>query len=204
MKCLRANANLRAVVVMLMLVVWSSQILDARQVSSPNPGMARSCEAERDDRIRSAFRDYLDASASISRKKYNALVSCEERLLNVDTPDCSRRYDSDIKTALAIAGTGTLTCGAVCVVVATPAGAAVAPGCATCIAGLYAAGVGGVVNAVTTYNDCIQKAKDSANLCVGDATRNAEGATADAIDAYDRKVLDAMNLFKQCKAGVGR
>jgi hypothetical protein len=32
MKRLRANANLRAVVVMLMLVVWSSQILDARQV----------------------------------------------------------------------------------------------------------------------------------------------------------------------------
>jgi len=139
MKRLRANANLRAVVVMLMLVVWSSQILDARQVSLPNPGMARNCEAERDERIRLAFRDYLDARASIQRKKYNALVSCQERLLNVDTPDCSRRYGSAIKVALSIVGTGTLTCGAVCVVVATPAGAAVAPGCATCIAGLYAA-----------------------------------------------------------------
>lgn len=204
MKFLRANGDLRGVMAMLMLVVWSSQVLDARQVSPPpGTGTATNCEAERDERFRTALRDYLDARASIDRKKAAAIDSCQDRLRNIDIPDCSRKYDSAMRYALSIVGTGTLACGAACVVLVTPVGASVAPGCVTCIAGLYAAAVGNVVAAVTAFNDCVQKATDSASACGRDATRSAEVSAAEALDAYDRKIMDAMNRFNQCKAGTG-
>ncbi|MFN9373442.1 MAG: hypothetical protein ACOVQ6_09530 [Brevundimonas sp.] len=204
MKHLRANGDLRAVMAMLMLIVWSGQVLNARQVSPPpGSGTATNCEAERDERFRTALRDYLAARAGIDRKKAAAIASCQDTFNNVDLPDCARKYDSQMKVLLASVGTGTMVCAAMCVVVVTPAGATVAPSCATCIGALYTVVAGGFVKALTDFNDCVGKATASASVCGRDATRSAEVAAAEAQEEYDRRLMDAMNRFIQCKEGTG-
>jgi hypothetical protein len=202
MKMLRADNDFRTLVAIIMFVVWLSPALEARQVSPPS-GATRNCEAERGLRDQKAGQIYRDALASIDRKKSAAIASCSDAFNNVDIPDCTRKYNDAMKTLLAITGTATLSCAGVCLVVVTPVGATVAPSCVTCIAATYVTVAGGVAAAVVGFTSCVNKAKDTASKCGRDAARNAEVANADAADAYDRAIMESMNLFKQCKASVG-
>lgn len=202
MKMLRADNDFRTLVAIIMFVVWLSPALEARQVSPPS-GATRNCEAERGLRDQKAAQIYRDALVSIDRKKSAAIASCSDAFNNVEMPDCTRKYNDAMKNLLALTGTGTVVCAGVCVLVATPAGAAIAPGCFTCIAGLYVTTAGGIAAAVNGFTSCVDKAKDTASKCGRDAARTADVAGADAADAYDRAIVESMNLFKQCKTSVG-
>ncbi|MSR27677.1 MAG: hypothetical protein EXS06_11790 [Planctomycetaceae bacterium] len=203
MKRLRTDGNLRAIVTMLMLVMWPSQALEGRQLSPP-PGSRTpaNCEAERDDAYAKAKREYLNALAIVDLKKQTAVDKCKGTFRN-DSLDCTRKYNASLKALMAGIAGATLGCGAVCVLVATPAGAIVAPGCATCIAGLYGAALGGVVKAECDLTVCVKGVTDRASECNSGVQSDEIIAKVEAEMAYDEKLRTAYELFLRCKANAG-
>lgn len=204
MKRIRTNRNLRAILTVLMLIVWPSPVLDARQVSPPpGAGTSRNCEAERDDRIHKAWEDLVSSRLKIDQKKTADIAGCQDTFNNVDMKDCSRKYADAMKIAGVLFTTGSLSCAGICWIIVIPAGAVVAPGCVQCVAALVSGTAAALAKALIDYGSCVAKAQDVADACGRKADNVADAAKQDALSKYREECSNAGIEYQKCKAGIG-
>lgn len=204
MKRLATDRKLRAILTVLMLIVWPSPVLDARQVSPPpGAGTSRNCEAERDDRIHKAWEDLVSSRLKIDKKKTADIAECQDTFNNVDMKDCSRKYADAMKIAGVLFTAGSLSCAGICSIIVIPAGAVVAPACVTCIAGLVSGTAAALAKALIDYGSCVAKAQDVADKCGRKADNVADAAKDAATEKYQEECSNARIDYQKCKASIG-
>lgn len=203
---LRTDRLSRAVVTLLIVSVWLSPAIEARQVSPPAPpggGSVQNCEAERDRQYQKAWAEYQDALAVIDLRKKAASEKCKNAFNNVDIPDCTRKANDAVKLLGASLSAGYLGCAVLCAVVVTPAGVVIAPQCAQCLITLSVGTATGLIGIEISRASCIAKAQDVANNCRSDAEAQAKLAGDEAFVAYKAKCRTADLDLEACRAKVG-
>jgi len=214
MKRLRTDRNLRAILTVLMLIVWPSPVLEARQVSPPPGGGTNgysppgtittgNCEAERCEQYWIAWMEYQDALTLVEVKKRAAFAVCLDKYDNVEVKDCNRKAEDAMKVVAASLAIGYLSCAGICAAVATPAGAVIATPCLQCLAALSTATASGLAGAEVIRAGCLAKAKDVADTCGREALSTADVAIAGANIAYKGNLRKADIAFERCKANAG-